>query len=355
MKRAVWLPNWIGDAVMATPTLRLLRQADPTGELIGIYRGPIQETLTGTDLLDKTLADQTHGKTSWREQWRFLRRLQREEIDEILLLTNSFRTAAVAALARIPRRVGFARDGRGWLLTHSLEPTSRTVPNPALDEYLRLAHFTLGEVPTEAGEQERRLQLALTRADLQQYEDFATRHCLDEGQYVCLNSGGAFGAAKHWPVASFAELAVRIVRETSMPVVMLCGPAERELAREFVERARHPRIHSLAEEALGIGLSKAIVKHARAMITTDSGPRHFAAAFDVPVLTLFGPTHIAWSETHYPRARHLQLALDCGPCQQRTCPLGHHRCMRDLSVSQVFQAFLALQQQTEPATHSLAG
>lgn len=355
MKRAVWLPNWIGDAVMATPTLRLLRQADPSGELVGIYRGPILETLAGTSLLDKCLADQTHGKKSWREQWQFIRRLQREEFDEILLLTNSFRTAAVTALARIPRRIGLARDGRGWLLTHSLAPTSRTEPNPALDEYLRVARFALGEDQPQAGEPDRRLQLALTRADLLQYEDFATRHCLDEGQYVCLNSGGAFGAAKHWPVESFAELALRIVREINLPVVMLCGPAERDLARDFVTRTQHPRIFSLAEEALGIGLSKAIVKHARAMITTDSGPRHFAAAFDVPVLTLFGPTHIAWSETHYPRAKHLQLSLDCGPCQQRTCPLGHHRCMRDLSVSQVYQAFLTLEQQTELAPQSLAG
>jgi heptosyltransferase-2 len=72
------------------------------------------------------------------------------------------------------------------------------------------------------------------------------------------------------------------------------------------------------------------------MVTTDSGPRHFAAAFDVPVVTLFGPTHIAWSETHFARAEHVQLAVDCGPCQQRECPLGHHKCMRELSVDQVF-------------------
>ena len=73
-------------------------------------------------------------------------------------------------------------------------------------------------------------------------------------------------------------------------------------------------------------------------MTTDSGPRHFAAAFDVPVITLFGPTHIAWSETHYARAVHLQHRVDCGPCQQRVCPLGHHRCMRELGVDEVYRA-----------------
>jgi heptosyltransferase-2 len=74
------------------------------------------------------------------------------------------------------------------------------------------------------------------------------------------------------------------------------------------------------------------------LVTTDSGPRHFAAAFDVPVVSLFGPTHVRWSYTHYDKEFHLQIPVDCGPCQRRTCPLGHHKCMRDLSVEQVYQA-----------------
>jgi heptosyltransferase-2 len=74
------------------------------------------------------------------------------------------------------------------------------------------------------------------------------------------------------------------------------------------------------------------------LVTTDSGPRHFAPPFDVPVVTLFGPTHIAWSETYYPKAVHLQIPVECGPCQQRVCPEGHHRCMKDLGVGNVFQA-----------------
>jgi len=78
------------------------------------------------------------------------------------------------------------------------------------------------------------------------------------------------------------------------------------------------------------------------MITTDSGPRHFAAAFDVPVVTLFGPTHIQWSETHYADAAHLQVDVPCGPCQQRVCPLVHHRCMRDLSVQDVYDTAIEM-------------
>ncbi|MCA8982818.1 MAG: lipopolysaccharide heptosyltransferase II [Planctomycetaceae bacterium] len=341
MKRAVWLPNWIGDAVMATPALRLLRDSDPAGELVGIFRGPIRETLAGTRFLTKMIPDRSSGKVRLRDQWAFVRCLQREEFDEIVLLTNSLRTAAVAALARIPRRIGFSRDGRGWLLTHRLQPLPKTQPHPVLPEYLRLAGQAVGL--SDLSRVDSSLELNIGREDLLQWEDFAARYCLDEGHFVCLNSGGAFGAAKHWPVDYFAQLALRIVEHRRLPVVLLCGPAERELATRFMAETRHPLIHSLAEEAVGVGFSKAIVKHARAMITTDSGPRHFAAAFGVPVITLFGPTHIAWSETCFEQAVHLQQPVDCGPCQQRICPRGDHRCMRELTVDRVFAAYLELE------------
>jgi heptosyltransferase-2 len=100
--------------------------------------------------------------------------------------------------------------------------------------------------------------------------------------------------------------------------------------------AGHERVRSLAGQELPLGLTKACLKRSRLLITTDSGPRHIAAALGRPLITLFGPTHPAWSDTHYDRDTPLQLAVDCGPCQQRECPLGHHRCMRELSVDLVW-------------------
>jgi lipopolysaccharide heptosyltransferase II len=120
-------------------------------------------------------------------------------------------------------------------------------------------------------------------------------------------------------------------------VLVLCGPAERNLARRIAAETRRPGVHALADHHLSLGLTKACVRRSNLLITTDSGPRHFAAAFDRPVVTLFGPTHIAWTETYYAKAVHLQEAVPCGPCQLRVCPLDH-RCMKDLSVAKVFDA-----------------
>jgi heptosyltransferase-2 len=100
-------------------------------------------------------------------------------------------------------------------------------------------------------------------------------------------------------------------------------------------------VYTLADQPLSLGLAKACVRRANLLVTTDSGPRHFAAAFDRPVVTLFGPTHIAWTETYHPRAVHLQKPVDCGPCQRRVCPLDH-RCMKLLTPAEVFAAACGL-------------
>jgi heptosyltransferase-2 len=171
---------------------------------------------------------------------------------------------------------------------------------------------------------------------------------------VCLNPGAAFGAAKHWPISYFAQLSQRLVDERQAAVLVLCGPGERAMAKEIVAQAQRQRVASVADEPIALGLLKACVRRADLLITTDSGPRHFAAAFDRPVITLFGPTHIAWTETYHPKAIHLQKAVACGPCQLRVCPLDH-RCMTLLTPAEVFDTaavLLARFVRPEPARRS---
>jgi heptosyltransferase-2 len=156
---------------------------------------------------------------------------------------------------------------------------------------------------------------------------------------VVINTGGAFGSAKSWPAEHFAGLAKRIASDRNLSVLVNCGPKERDTAREIVALAADRRVVSLADERdLPIGLTKACIRRARLLVTTDSGPRYLGIAFERPVVTLFGPTDPRLVETHYERETCLSLALDCQPCMERVCPLGHHRCMRDLSVEAVYCA-----------------
>jgi heptosyltransferase II len=334
MKIAVFLPNWVGDAVMATPALRAIRNHFAHAEIVAVLRPPIGEVIAGTGLADRAVTYAPRGRDPWQRGWRFAMRLRAETIDLAILFPNSLRTAWIARAAGAQHRIGFARDGRRVLLTDALEPSPRATPHPVIDEYLRIAEH-LG-----CRGLSRRTELALVPQDQQRVAAFwllQPPHVRSR-PYVALNPGGAFGAAKHWPSAHFAALAKQIVSELGRTVLVLCGPAERDQAREIVRRAGDPLVTSLADVPLSIGLSKAAVCGAELLVTTDSGPRHFAPPFGVPVLALFGPTHIGWSETFARDSVHLQLPVDCGPCQKRACPLGHHRCMTDLTPDRVFAA-----------------
>jgi heptosyltransferase-2 len=153
------------------------------------------------------------------------------------------------------------------------------------------------------------------------------------------NTGGAFGAAKDWPGEKFAELARRLAVERGFRVLVNCGPKERDAARAIVAAAADSRVTSLADEAeLPIGLTKAVIRRASLLVTTDSGPRFFGVAFGVPTVTLFGPTSTEFTKTFSRHETSVSLELDCQPCMKRECPLGHHACMKDLAVERVLGA-----------------
>jgi len=334
---AVFLPNWVGDAVMATPTLRALRGHFGAGvEITGIMRPHVEEVVRGTPWLD-TVWHYDPVSADPRLRWPALvARIRRARIDISVHLTNDARSVVAARIGRVRRRAGYVRNGRGWLLTTRLQPPRRgraLAPIPALDYYLALA-YALGCAPESP-----RLDLATTTRD----EDAADRAWAALGlgaaeSPVVINSSGAFGSAKLWPEHACAALARRIADELGAPVVILCGPAERERAARISAAADHPRVSTLGGQPLSIGLSKACVRRARCLVSTDSGPRHFGAAFDVPVVALFGPTDPAWTDTHHAREVRLAAPVACRPCGQRECPLRHHACMEQLSVDEVLRA-----------------
>jgi heptosyltransferase-2 len=341
MRIVVFCPNLIGDTVMATPTLRALRQAFADATIDAVIKPGVFPTLDGCPWLDHRILFDPRAEQARHRTPALLAYLRSNHYDLAVLLPNSFRSALLAWLGRCRRRVGYARGGRGWLLTDRLapprDPRGRYVPVPAVDYYLKLARHLGCRIDST------RLELFTTDADEQAADRVWDALGLPaDGPVVCLNTGGAFGPAKSWPVEHFAGLARKLAAEAAVDCLVLCGPQEREAARAIVARANHPRVVSLAQQTLGIGLSKACVRRSALLITTDSGPRHFAAAFGVPVVSLFGPTHIAWTRTYHPHALHLQQPVPCGPCQKGVCREGHHRCMVELDPDRVYAAALRL-------------
>lgn len=335
MKVALFLPNWIGDLVMATPAIRALRQRYPTATVFGICKPYVAPTLDGSPWFDRMLFLDSKGP--WSRRWPGVAwRLRRERIDLAVLFPNSFRSAWVAWAGGANRIVGFDRYLRGWMLTDRLhaqrDDKGGFKPVPIIDDYNKLAEVVGCPNPGH------RMELFATPADEQGADEVWNRCRFDaDREIVCLNPGAAFGASKYWQAEYFAALAQELADRRGAGVLILCGPAEREIARSIATLANRPRVHSLADAPLSLGLTKALVKRCSLLVTTDSGPRHFAAAFDRPVVTLFGPTHIGWTETYFAKAIHLQKSVPCGPCQLRVCPTDH-RCMKDLTPAEVYRA-----------------
>jgi heptosyltransferase-2 len=335
MRIAVFLPGWVGDVVMATPALRALRRHFPDARLTGILKPYVAGALDGLPWLDDQLFLDRHGP--WAQRWPGVAwQLRKDRPNMAILFSNTLRTGLAAWLGGCRRRVGFDLHGRARLITDHLRPLrdyyGQRIPTPVINDYNRLVE-TVG-CPWPGF----RMELVTTPRD-EESADAVWRRArfLPGREVVCLNPGGAFGSAKHWYAESFAQVARNLIDRRQCSVLVLCGPNECDQARQIAELTGRKEIASLADVPLSLGLLKACIRRADLLITTDSGPRHFAAAFDRPVVTLFGPTHIPWTETYYPEAVHLQKEVDCGPCQKRVCPLDH-RCMKGITPAEVFAA-----------------
>ena len=300
MNIGIILPNWIGDCVMATPTLRALRRQFSAETLIGVMKPYVADVLAGTDWLDETLFYDRKSKDDSQHFSGVLQQLRARKLDKIVLLTNSLSSAWLAWRSGA-HSASAMRSGRSLLLTNRLIAPRvgwKWSPISAVDYYLELAYAI--ECPLEP----RRMELATTGADELAAERVWTKLGLTRAsRVVTISTGGAFGAAKRWPDEYFAQLARRLAKNDGASVLVICGPAEREAANAIVKQAAHPLVKSLGEEQLSLGLSKACIRRSDLMIATDSGPRHFAAAFDVPVISLFGPTDPRWSITYHAARR----------------------------------------------------
>lgn len=333
---AIFLPNWIGDVVMSTPTLRNLRQhVGPNTRILGIAKPYIREVLTGNSWLDGMLWFDPRSKEKQLRGSSLIRQLRDEQVDDVLMLTNSFRSAWIAWRSGAVRRIGYARNARGSLLTdafHARRKAGRYEPVSAVDYYLQLLCAMDVEVKSRQPELYTTAQGELAADRVWHQFDWTA-----ESSVIALNTGGAYGAAKHWPNEHSAQLAFQLANDGHQVLVM-CGPQEVHVAREIAERAQHPSVHSMADQDLSLEASKACLRRSRLLVSTDSGPRHIASAFDVPTVTLFGPIDPAWSRNYATASIELFDQLDCSPCGKRVCPLGHHRCMNELTPARVHAA-----------------
>jgi heptosyltransferase-2 len=320
----VRLPNWLGDTVMALPTIRSLRNALPRAELwcLGPWAGPILENEPGVarwlvppDGVGARLAQ--------------ARRLRQAPLDLALILTNSFETALAGWLSGARWRVGYG-DGRGALLTHSLRRDPAAVHQVAA--YLRLLRPLGIEEPLAAP------TLAIDPARRVEARRLLGEAGLPAGDpRVGLQLGAALGPSKLWAPERLAALTTSLDAR-GVRAVLLGSPGARELAAAVTAAAGIP-VRSLVGRDRP-ALLPALISELDALVAADSGPAHVAAAVGVPAVTLFGPTDPRLTAPLGPRQQALWHQPSCGPCFLRDCPIDH-RCMQAIEVAEVEAAVVA--------------
>ena len=319
----VRFPNWLGDTVLALPTLRALRGALPGAELwcLGPWVGSILDNEVG--VARRLVPPRRVGARLAQA-----RRLQQARFDLALILPNSFETGLAGWLSGARWRVGYG-EGRSRLLTHPLP--SEPGPIHQVTSYLRLlAPLGIDSASTEP-------TLAVDPA-----RRVAARRLLDEAGMtpgaarVGLQLGAALGPAKLWPPARFAELATRL-EARGVRAVLLGASQAAGLANQVQAAAAAP-IRSLVGRD-SPALLPALVAEFDALVGADSGPAHVAAAVGVPAITLFGPTDPRLTAPLGPAQQALWHQPPCSPCFLRECPIDH-RCLHAIEVAEVEAAVM---------------
>jgi heptosyltransferase-2 len=333
-------PNWIGDAVMCEPALRGLRTLFPSAEITLLAKPLVGELFIAYRGLDRVLVyddKRTHAGMSGK--WALAKMLRQHRFDLAVLLQNAFEAAFLTWLAGIPRRYGYATDGRTFFLTDPVAVPDRTVFTHQVGYYWDLLKplGVTGEPPTPSlvvsPDEERALETRLAAAGIGPSDIV-----------IGVNPGSTYGSAKRWLPERFAEvaqkLAGRLRQNEGQPVaVMVLGAkGEESLGQEIA--ARVDVRSSVLSGATTIRELMAATKRCRLLLTNDTGPMHIAAAFGVPVVAIFGPTDWRTTAPYGQEQAIVREPVDCAPCLLRECPIDH-RCMTRVSVERVYEAGLS--------------
>jgi len=326
-------PNWAGDVVMATPGFRALHAAFPAARRVLLLRPGLIPLLDGSPWFDEVRPVRGGGSDP-AALWREARALRAERFELGISLPDSFSSALLLRLAGVRRAIGYARNGRSWLL-HRAVPLPREAGRRVM---IARERHVLGLVEA-AGAPARgtALELFVTGAEEAEATAALAAAGVDPVRPIAaLAPGASYGPAKLWPAHHFAAVGDALAAAGAQ-VVIVGSPAESELATRVREGMR-AHAADLTRGA-SLGRLKALLRRARVLVCNDAGARHVAVAFGTPCVVLFGPTALEKTNLNLERVTALWHDVPCRPCYHRVCPIDH-RCLVRLEPARVVAAAL---------------
>lgn len=340
MKLLVRATNWVGDAVMSLPALHAVRQRWPQAHITILARPWVADLYGREPFCDRLWPyEAARGRGDWKAKWQLAQTLRAERFDCALLLQNAFEAAAIVRLAGIPERIGYSRDGRGWLLTQAVSvPQKGTIPPHQQFYYLELLR-RIGWL--EALPQDSTIRLAGAGKAREEGNTLLRQEGTTQ-PVVGMSPGAAYGTAKRWLPERFVEAGTQVARQIGGVVAVFGSREEQPLCQQIAKEITANGVP--AREFAGQTTLREFIYRVAAChvyLTNDSGGMHIASALGVPTVAVFGATdHIATGPTG-PLARVVRQPVECSPCLLRECPIDH-RCMGRVDAARVAETALNL-------------
>jgi heptosyltransferase-2 len=330
--------NWLGDAIMSLPALHALRQGFPKARVTILGLPWVKDLYGGESFADDFLVYPKGWKDgAWKAKRHLIAELRARNFDCAILLQNAFEAAAIVRLAGIPERIGYDRDGRGWLLTEAIETPAAHGAHERF-YYLELLRRS-GLIPAYNEDS----PIALGRAAAARAQGLARLAAENiYGPTIGVSPGAAFGSAKRWYPDRFAAVAAALAKERAASVILYGSLEEAPIVAQVEQHLRHAGIpvHNFAARTKLRDFVD-LVAAMDLMLTNDSGAMHVAYSVATPSVTIFGPTDHIGTGPVGPHARLVREPVDCSPCKLRECPIDH-RCMTRIHPDRVVNAALDL-------------
>ena len=332
----VYCPNWVGDVVAATPVFHCLRQNYPEAKIVCVIRNYARDVVEDGPWFDQIIG--CDDKTT-KGFFKLIKTIRSINPDIAIVLPSSFRSTLAVWFGGVKKIFGYLRNYRSFLLSGGPRPVyaeNGILPTPMVDYYMEICRWLNCTIPDVI---KPRLFLSdlLEEKGNQLLDGYGIK---PDDMVIGMNPGAKFGSSKCWPTEYFAKLAELFVEQWDCKILLFVGPGEDKLAQSIIETSKATIVNT-GPDKVDLALLKSLIRRCRLLVTNDTGPRHYAVAFDVPVVVIMGPTDPRYTAANLEKTLVLRKELDCSPCHKKECPRDHE-CMLMIKPETVFEGSKSL-------------
>ena len=330
-------PNWIGDAVMSQPFLAALQLNYPKAQIDVLATPWVAPIYRACAQIHEVIeAPLEHKKLQWSLRKKIAQSLKKQSYQACFVLPNSFKSALIPWLSNIPFRLGYRGETRFGLINFALPNPSKMQRPPMVERYLDLIDLLDHENPQDS-EYPQAPQLKLSSKIIHATRDKLEHANINQNSLYVFCPGAEYGVTKRWPAESFAELAKKVLAQNAQAQIILLGSQNDHHLGQMIAGQDTGRIHNWCGKT-SLEEAMTIISLCNSVVSNDSGLMHVAAALQKPQIAIFGSSDPQHTPPLSDKAKIIWLNLPCSPCHHRECPLGHLKCLTEISPEQVFNS-----------------